>query len=262
MEAEKVLIIAAHPDDEVIGAGARFTEFGERLRIVIVTDGSPQDLTDARNAGFSTREDYAAGRFEESANAALLARITRAQYRCLGFRDQEASLQLVEIARSIEAIVERERPGIIYTHPYEGGHPDHDATAFAVQMAIRSLDPQPLLCEFASYHAGPDGAVVTGSFLADPSRPIITNKLTEQQEELKRRMFNCYASQQHVLAMFQLETEAFRPAPDYDFTKAPHSGCLHYENYDWGMTGERFRELAAQAQNTLDEELSNAADNS
>ena len=50
-----------------------------------------------------------------------------------------------------------------------------------------------------------------------------------------------------TLAQFGLEAERFRVAPQYDFTAAPHEGRLHYEHYDWGMSGERFRELARQA---------------
>jgi len=45
--------------------------------------------------------------------------------------------------------------------------------------------------------------------------------------------------------------ERFRAAPVYDFTQAPHPGKLFYENFDWGMTGERWRDLAAEALNEL-----------
>jgi hypothetical protein len=46
-----------------------------------------------------------------------------------------------------------------------------------------------------------------------------------------------------VLQAFTVEVERFRAAPDYDFTQAPHSGALFYENFNWGMTGARWREL-------------------
>ena len=53
--------------------------------------------------------------------------------------------------------------------------------------------------------------------------------------------------QRAVLAPFPIGEEAFRTAPAYDFTRPPHPGRLHYENYPWGMDGARFRDLAAQA---------------
>jgi hypothetical protein len=60
-------------------------------------------------------------------------------------------------------------------------------------------------------------------------------------------MLDCFATQRQVLAAFPVGTERLRPAPRYDFTKAPHPGQLFYENFPWGMTGERFRQLAAEA---------------
>jgi len=53
-------------------------------------------------------------------------------------------------------------------------------------------------------------------------------------------MVSAFATQQHVLNMFSNEIERYRPAPRYHFTQSPHAGRLHYENFDWGVTGERW----------------------
>jgi hypothetical protein len=45
-----------------------------------------------------------------------------------------------------------------------------------------------------------------------------------------------------------LDYERFRAAPAYDFTVSPHTGRLHYEHCNWGMTAERWREFARIAQ--------------
>ena len=42
----------------------------------------------------------------------------------------------------------------VITHPYEGGHPDHDACAFAARAAVRHSANKAKLMEFTSYHAG------------------------------------------------------------------------------------------------------------
>jgi N-acetylglucosamine malate deacetylase 2 len=238
-----ILIVAAHPDDETIGAGARLREWRERVRIVHVTDGAPRNLADARNAGCTTREEYATVRSREVMNAVALAGICPEQCRTLGIADQEASFALAEITRHVSALIDEIRPAIVLTHPYEGGHPDHDSCAFAVHTAA-AAHPELAVWEFASYHAGPSG-MVTGQFLHDTPHPVFTYSLSAAERQRKREMFNCFATQLHMLANFGLEQESFRLAPVYDFTKPPHEGILHYENCDWGMTGSRWRDLAA-----------------
>jgi hypothetical protein len=63
----------------------------------------------------------------------------------------------------------------------------------------------------------------------------------------KRSMFRCFHSQRQMLENFPIGTEKLRPAPPYDFTAAPHEGRLFYENFEWGITGHRWRTLAAHS---------------
>ena len=60
-------------------------------------------------------------------------------------------------------------------------------------------------------------------------------------------MFRPFATQAPLLVPFPLAHVALRPAPAYDVSAPPHPGTLHYERFDWGMTGARWRELAARA---------------
>jgi hypothetical protein len=61
-------------------------------------------------------------------------------------------------------------------------------------------------------------------------------------------MLDTYESQAETLAQLpDRGWERYRPAPHYDFARAPHEGPLHYELLDFELTGERWRELAAQA---------------
>lgn len=240
-----ILIVAAHPDDETVGAGAHLSSWRGRVHIVHVTDGSPRDLKDALKAGCPTREEYADLRRQEVLKALALAGVAAGRWRSAGVVDQEASLALPAVTRHIRAVLDEVRPAFVLTHPYEGGHPDHDACSFAVQAATQARS-EIEVWEFASYHAGPDG-IETGRFLPNSPNTVFSMRLDAADRERKRAMIECFSTQLHMLASFGLEQEIFRRAPAYDFTRPPHEGRLFYENFPWGMTGVRWRELAAAA---------------
>lgn len=248
-----VMVVAAHPDDESLGAAGRMAVLRNPW-IVHVTDGAPKDMQDAAEAGLATREEYAKARREELAAALRLVGIGMDRTRWLGVVDQEASLNMAGLAHRIADLFQELAPDLVLTHPYEGGHPDHDATAFAVHAARELLvprgQPAPELIEFTSYH-DQNGGMSFFEFLPCEGCEVRTMVLSPQVRELKRRMIACFATQQTTIAPFPVELERFRTAPHYDFTVPPHSGILFYERHDWGMAGERWRDLAGMARREL-----------
>ena len=237
-----VALVAAHPDDETIGAGAMLPLF-RRLLLVHMTDGAPRGGDDARAHGFDSPAAYAAARAAEL-QAALRAGDAAPKRACLKATDQEAALDMPGLADRLHALLARHGAQCVITHPYEGGHPDHDAAALIVRLAASRMPKPPEIVEFMSYHAGPDGWV-TGRFLPGPEETVVT--LSPQEQARKRAMLACHATQAQVLRMFGVERERFRPAPNYDFSAPPHPGTLNYEGFGWGWTGARWRGLAAAA---------------
>jgi LmbE family N-acetylglucosaminyl deacetylase len=130
----RVAIVVAHPDDETIGLGAQLARFRDLL-LVHVTDGAPRSRRDAA--------DYAATRRRELDAMLGCVGIPRDRAVSLGVADQAASFHVVEIARRVADLLAKFRPAIALTHAYEGGHPDHDATCFAVHAACALLDSSP-----------------------------------------------------------------------------------------------------------------------
>ena len=252
-----VVLVVAHADDEVIGAGAWLANLPEEARrqvkIAYTTDSAPANLWFARQAGFETREAYAAARVEERNKALRVAGISPEQCVEFGFRDQESWRSLQEITALLRPLLNRVQPAIILTHPYEGGHPDHDAAAFAVRQAVEQIAANaPRIVEFTSYHRGPTSpgapeGLETGRFLPVEGSVEESVALTEEERRRKQEMFACYKTQARVLAWFTVNEERFRSAPRYDFTRPPHDGPLHYETLDWGITGEVWRQYAAAA---------------
>ena len=238
---QSVALVVAHPDDEVIGAGAMLPLF-RRLVLVHVTDGAPRNLADAQAYGFSDAAAYAAARRTELHRALDVAGVAPGCVE-LAAPDQGASELLPALTHALRAVLARHGVSAVLTHPYEGGHPDHDAASFiAAQCGVPVL-------EFASYHAAQDGGLSVGTFLPGPEPIRLT--LTPEEARRKRAMLDAFATQAATLAPFGTAHEAFRAAPEYDFTRPPHDGTLNYERHDWGMTGERWRSLAAEARRAL-----------
>lgn len=245
----RVMLIVAHPDDEVIGAGGLLPRLQDG-RLVYLTDGAPADMGDAARLGFVSRAAYARAREREAEAALTLAGIGPERVRRLGFGDQETSLRLRAAVQAVLEQFRAWRPAAVLTHPFENGHPDHDAAAFAVHLACRMLraggEPVPSVIEFASYHAAEDGRMVVQTFLP-AAVPAVTLRLDEAGQALKRRMLACHATQAAMLDRFPVDRECYRQAPDYDFLQPPHPWRPLYERWFTTMTRERWQALAAEA---------------
>lgn len=249
MDPLKLLVVVAHPDDEAIGAGVLLRGYPDAT-IVHLTDGGGADLPSVLARGFSSREDYAHARRQEVLAALALVGIPAPQVRCLGIPDGDAGRRLLDVSRLVMDLFDDVRPDVVLTHPYEGGHSDHDAAAFAVHLAAGMLRRDgvgaPLVLELTSYHSR-DGKRVRGEFIPNPDVPDCEVLLGEEARELKRRMFDAFTSQKEVVRSFRIDAERFRVAPRYVFTEPPHAGLLDYECRCVRITGAEWRAIAERA---------------
>jgi N-acetylglucosamine malate deacetylase 1 len=128
----KILAMAAHPDDEVLGAGgtlARHVEQGDDVEIAFLTDGVAARGHD--NAASSRR----------AAAALAAARVLgAAEPRFLTFRDNRLdSVALLDVVKAVESIVQSVAPQTIYTHHAGDLNIDHLICHRAVMTACRPL---------------------------------------------------------------------------------------------------------------------------
>ena len=108
--------------------------------------------------------------------------------------------------------------------------------------------PQFDLVEFASYHEGRSGELVTNRFDAS-WRDVIP--LQPAEHRLKRLMLACFGTQARVLAPFTTAYESLRVAPASDFTQPPPAGRVWFERFAWGVTGTSWRAIVAGAARRL-----------
>ena len=244
----RVLVVAAHPDDETIGAGAllwTLSSSGCDVAIAHATDGAPLNMSDAHAHGFDTREAYAAAREGELREALSCLPTSPERFR-FGFADQSLARRLGDAAGALVDLLRSWRPSVVLTHPYEGGHPDHDTVALMVTFAIASSDvaDPPRHIEFTSYHLA-NGVPRSGVFLREDG-PVSVVELTDRLRRVKEEMLACFVTQRETLAGFDAGApEFFRPAPRYDFRQPPHAPPLLYDLYDWGIGSDEWRARAA-----------------
>jgi LmbE family N-acetylglucosaminyl deacetylase len=133
----RVLVIAAHPDDEVLGMGgtiAAHAERGDALRVVVVTDGSSTQYP----GDASTRS-----RKEEEARKAA-AELGVEDYLHLDHPDMRLdTLAHVDVNRIVEEHVRDFRPAVVYTVQPDVNQ-DHRVLFDSVAVATRTVPGQPV----------------------------------------------------------------------------------------------------------------------
>jgi len=125
----RVVVIAAHPDDETLGAGGLIAEASRRglaVQVVLVTDGA-----DAGDATERSRE----------LRAAVGSLAPRATIRELGFADgqtRERRADVTDALRSLLSVLPRERTLVVA--PWRGdGHRDHRVVGEVVAEVASGL---------------------------------------------------------------------------------------------------------------------------
>jgi LmbE family N-acetylglucosaminyl deacetylase len=135
---EIVLVVAAHPDDEILGVGgtaARHVRGGDRVDVLIVAEGATS-RTAVRDTATSARELDA---LRQAAHKAAGELGTRAP-RFLGLPDNRLdSVDLLDLVKAVEAVIDDVRPDVVYTHHAGDLNVDHGLVQRAVLTACRPL---------------------------------------------------------------------------------------------------------------------------
>jgi LmbE family N-acetylglucosaminyl deacetylase len=241
--AEPVALVVAHPDDETLFAGTALARMAD-LRLILVTDGAPHDMGDARRLGFTTRAAYAAARAAEL-DRALAALGATPDLRRYELPDQAAVGAMAVLTDRL--VADLAGTALVLTHPYEGGHPDHDAVACAVHRAVARLGPDaPALAEFACY-ASFAGERQFWRFVDDPACPAFHRPIPAAERARLEAALAAHDSQRAVFGTLRPDAERWRAAPAYDFTAPPPGENCLYDGFGWALTSARWREQAAAA---------------
>lgn len=132
---KNILVVAAHPDDEVLGCGgtiARHANAGDHVSLLVMTNGVTA-RSDASDAAVNKR----ACALKEASHILGVS-----QFRQLDFPDNQMdAVPLLEIIRNVEEAVRQwGQPSLVYTHHPGDLNIDHELTHRAVLTCFR---PEP-----------------------------------------------------------------------------------------------------------------------
>lgn len=135
MKKKKILIVAAHPDDEILGCGGLIKKYSKDNLFKIIIAGE----------GITSRDPYQSFEINKKKLFNLKNDSVKANKK-LGVRDLEFlnfpdnrfdSLDLLDIVKPIEKIVHKFKPHVIFTHDYNDLNIDHCLLHRAVMISAR-----------------------------------------------------------------------------------------------------------------------------
>lgn len=135
-----LLVLAAHPDDEVLGCGgtiARLAEQGAEVHVAFLADG-----VSARGVSTSASPELAARRAAAEAACGILG------VKSLSFGDfpdnRMDTVALLDVIQPIEALLGKHRPATVLTHCAGDVNVDHRRIHEAVAAACRPQRGHPV----------------------------------------------------------------------------------------------------------------------
>jgi len=183
----EVLVVAAHPDDEVLGCGATLAKHaraGDRVFVQILGEGG------TARAG---RGKVGVKRVAELQRcAAKAAKVLKVKDLTMsGLPDNRFDgLELLEIVQHVERAIERYQPEVIYTHFWADLNVDHRLTCQAVVTAGRPMGV-PAVRRVAAFEVLSSTEWSFGT--VGPSfEPNVFERLDEELLEAKVEAMSCY----------------------------------------------------------------------
>ncbi|SAL25302.1 glucosamine-6-phosphate deaminase-like protein [Caballeronia peredens] len=182
----RAVVVAPHPDDEVLGTGgllARLAEISRNILVVAVTDGTASH-PDSRDW---PPERLARERPQETREAFQRLNLRHVQVVRLGLKDGDGERLEANLSGLLS---EHLQPGdIVFTTWRYDGHPDHEAAGRAAQSAAGALDLPCVEVPLWTWHwASPDDTRVPWS----RARRIV---LDEHTHARKLRAIQAFRSQ-------------------------------------------------------------------
>ncbi len=195
MPARCLLVVAAHPDDEVLGCGAtvrRLVNEGWTAHLAVLTAGigGRHPATKAATPKVRARQKVLHGEMNRAARILGFSSVAG-----LGFPDNRMdTVSRMDIVHALRAIVGRIRPRRILTHHPGDYNWDHTLTFEAVMMAARHSPGDPAPDEIWSFEVR--SSTERGWQYRQPFGPTLYVDIAATLPA-KEKALRCYRSELH-----------------------------------------------------------------
>lgn len=135
---EKILVVVAHPDDEIIGVGGTLRKHikqGDGVEVLILGDGKTSDKNKYKPIGDEIKKS-SVSETTEALNCLGIIKF----YREYLPDNRFDTVALLDITKIVSGYIEKIKPTIIYTHHCGDLNIDHQLTAEAVIIATRPIE--------------------------------------------------------------------------------------------------------------------------
>lgn len=190
MIRKKILIVAAHPDDEVLGAGgtiAKYVSEGAIVKLLIVTDGSTSQYRNEADILKILEEKKC-----ETENAAKELGIAEVIYG--GLPDMKLDVtEHIKVNQVIETVIDDFQPEVVFTQFYGDVNMDHQCVYKSTMVACRPV-PGQCVKELYSYYvpSSTDWAVHNLNSVFLPNYYVDIDGI---YAEKKYKAMECYATE-------------------------------------------------------------------
>jgi LmbE family N-acetylglucosaminyl deacetylase len=137
---DSVLVVAAHPDDEVLGCGgtmARLANEGQEVRIAILAEGMTSRYQEREQAN-QKQLDHLHSNAQQAADKVRAKELVL----CKLPDNRLDTVPLLEVVKVVEDLIEKFNPAVIYTHHPGDLNVDHGVVHRAVLTATRPIPGQ------------------------------------------------------------------------------------------------------------------------
>lgn len=186
---KKILVIAAHPDDEVLGMGgtiAKLVKEGKVVDVLIVTDGSSSQYRDSGQLA-----EIIEAKKKETRNCANVLGVRDIYYGGLPDMKLDCTPH-IDINQSIECVIDKVQPDTVFTHFWGDVNMDHQNVYKSTLVTVRPVLGQVvrnLYCyrvpSSTEWTPNKDDTMFMPNYFVD----------IEQYAEQKYKAFACYSTE-------------------------------------------------------------------
>ena len=128
----KILVLAAHPDDEVLGMGGtikKLSKLGNKIHLCVITEGASAQYKNKKMIKIRKEACIASGKI-----------LGINDFTFLGFPDAKLdSIPQLEINKKLEKLIKKIKPEIVYTTPDNDLNKDHQKIYESTLVVTRPL---------------------------------------------------------------------------------------------------------------------------